>query len=127
MATQTITINDTTYTVSRAGAAMLAGFGPGSNPDAVIAAFEMIGMGDDARSWASLHRRWQDASAKLPQPAGETMLDMLKGMDNESPENARLRADADDLRTQTNTAWWPLDAVIESIKSVSEDPMGALG
>jgi len=127
MATQTITINDTTYTVSRAGAAMLAGFGPGSNPDAVIAAFEMVGMGDEARYWASLHRRWEGASAKVAPPAGNTLFDVTMDMGAESPENARLRAEADDLRTQTNAAWWPLEAVIESIKLVSDDRMGALG
>lgn len=110
------------FTIAREGVALLASLGPGSNPDEVVGAFAMIGMGDDARLWRSRIRSYQAASdkaeAKLTEAmlSGASLFDAILAMDVDAVR--LLRDEAAERRLAGDEAWHPLGEIVELAKSI---------
>lgn len=109
------------YHIANEGATLLAGLGPGCNPDEVVVAFSMIGMGDEARLWRQYARRAEIASDALAAkaaeivPDGSSMLDVLLGSD--TPEMRTLIDDAALQRGLSADAWKVLGKVIDNVRA----------
>ncbi len=109
------------FSISYEGAQLLANLGPGSNPDEVVAAFAMIGYGDDARAWRSLVRRAQIASdtlstqaAKIIPPTASLVEVLLAG---DTPTMRTLSEDAALQRRLAAEAWTVLGDVIYDVRA----------
>lgn len=109
-----------TFTISLDGAMMIAAFGPWSDTRTVTAAFEMIGLGDDARAWASIVRRYERAGEEFDKAASEkvqpacSLLDHLLAFDD--PKIKALSEEVLSLRRHVEQAWKLLSETIEMIR-----------
>jgi hypothetical protein len=110
------------YTLAYEGAELIAGLGPGTNPDMVVAAFAMIGMGDDARCWRTRLRLANEAGDKYNTacaaslPANATFFDMIVATD--TPSLNELQSEAWKAHTLAENAWLPLAEVIAEVKGL---------
>lgn len=108
------------YQIAQEGAMLLANIGPGSNPDQVVTAFTMIGMGDDARWWRDATARAQAASDALAEevamalPENATLFDTL--LVGEKFEVKQLLNSASLERMRSDDAWKVLGEVISQVR-----------
>ncbi len=101
------------YVIAEEGALLISTIGPGSSPNEVIGAFSLIGMGDEARYWASCRRMADEASARVPESQASTLFDVLVA--EESDEVRALREAAVNARAKERDAFFPLGAVAKAV------------